>query len=31
MLGVWTLTSFKRKIKKGIQCDPNFLYNDSKR
>ena len=31
MLGVWELTSLKRKNEKGIQCDPNFVYNDRER
>ena len=31
MLGVWKVTSSKQKIEKGIQCDPNFFYNDRKR
>ena len=30
MLGVWNLTSLNRKIEKGIQYDPNFVYNDRK-
>ena len=31
MLRTWKLKSLKRKIEKGIQCDPNFFYNDRKR
>ena len=30
MLGVLKLTSLKRKIEKGLQCDTIFFYNDRK-